>query len=297
MPRAPHLVQRLLVAPIFTLRGGKIAHEAHVAEELLEMRFAVSMSFLLVVPASVERLLALGAHEVLGFVLPRRPRRPHLDVPLLSQCAHDARVFDRPPAGGAHGGRHLVATLDAVQFTGYFAALWGHKGILPALGAVEVIGMVDVASVSQRSASATRDHRSNLLALGAGQLAGVLRLYGLVALAAVREFIASPPVYADEPGVRETRLAAPAAEAVGVPVPAQGPDQSARDVSHALGAHRDKQPTEVVLAVVAPFELPLTKWSYGDAHVHETLGVPDLTAGVDNLLELPETFPTLGARH
>lgn len=121
-----------------------IADEAQVAEQLMVVRFAVGEAAFLVVPMAQERLLALGANEV-------------LDVPVLAERGDDA-LLDGPAAGAADRDAHLVVAAQAVELVHVVrrearAALHlaGRRVELDvARGAVEVVAVVDLSAEPQR---------------------------------------------------------------------------------------------------------------------------------------------------
>ena len=97
MVDAPGLVQRGEHVALDDL----VAHVAEVSEQLVVVGLAVGEPLALVVLVAEERLLALGAHEV-------------LHVPVLPEGGHHA-LLDRTAARAANGDAHLVVAAEAVQ--------------------------------------------------------------------------------------------------------------------------------------------------------------------------------------
>lgn len=108
------------------------------------MYLAVRQTLLLVVTMPEERFLAFGADKM-------------LDVPMFAESGHDA-FLDRTTASAANWDTHLVMatkTVELIHVIGRKARSAPHlPGVLvqlyPALGAVEMVRMVNLSAELQR---------------------------------------------------------------------------------------------------------------------------------------------------
>lgn len=78
-----------------------IAHEAKISEQLMIVSLAISQSSLFVVTMTQERLLALGAHEM-------------LDMPMLSERGDDS-LLDRATTCAANRNSHAIVATQTVK--------------------------------------------------------------------------------------------------------------------------------------------------------------------------------------
>lgn len=253
---------------------------ARAPEHHLEVSVTVGAASTLVVLPRVKRLLTLGTSEM-------------LDMPLFSQGV-DHSLLDRTMAAGTDRNSHLIMTAQTIQFIQFAGSVALSRFELASQGVqfdtarftVEVVGMVDLAAVSQRLAI---NHATTSVAdMTAG---GFERHLGVTAMTQrlIHVF--------DKAHIGQLTVTRVTAKTVSMPAAIQSLDHPAHDKLITLFAARCKQHLKVVFTVLASVKLEehALRKRLEALRAHETLRMPELAGGVDYLLGRPERQLTAGA--
>jgi len=215
-----------------------VADVAQVSKQLMIVSLTVGQTFPLIMPVAKEGFLALGADKV-------------FHTPVFAQ-SRDHSVLDGPPAGSADGDPHLVMAAETVELVEFLGSvprpgphLPGRAGQLDAAsGAVEVVGMVDLATESQR-----------LLVNGRMALLTHVLPHASSFHLGIAFMTESSALILDEAKICQFLVTHLTTETLGVPSCSHRLDDPSDDELPALGAAGSEEDMEVMLAIFPSIKL------------------------------------------